>query len=1120
MYELEFTEPCSSRRGMSVEDKRALEQMESSIVKCGSHYQLNLPWKSACPNLPNNYPVAYRRLMSLRKRLVANPELHQMYTAAVEEYASSGFVEMIDLGPLGDKKGVWYMPHHAVTHPNKPGKVRVVFDCASTYQGTSLNQQLLKGPDLVNSLVGVLLRFRMDKVAVTADIEAMFHQVMVTPKDRDYLRFLWWPKGRLHESPKAFRMTVHPFGATSSPCCASFALRRTIEDCRTEYPESTLNLMQRCFYVDDCLFSCGSREEASLLITQFEAIASKGGFHLRKWKCNDDQILQQMMTSASANESVQLTLQSENVQPTLGLKWHLSDDCITFSLRKFEGDCTRRSILSFIAAIYDPLGLIAPVLLRAKQLLQSFVRRGFAWDIQVDGPEREEWYCFLRDTQLLERLRIPRCVRPKPFTDDDMQLHCFSDASEHGYGAAVYVRIVGRNNQIWSTLIMGKSRVSPIRAVTIPRLELTAAVLAVRLAIQAVEELQLDKPPIFWTDSMVVLQLIRCTTKRFTTFIANRLSEIHQFSDPKQWRYVETSANPADIASRGLRVCDGVQMGKWLEGAYFLRLKEVHWPKLPESLSEIPNEWLKKEHVTVHSATLTNTWLDRFASCSSWVKLKRCVATLLRFKRYLLKRCGRGLNNPTDGRLTLSELNEAEVEIVRNVQQISFAEEIKVLGANRQKEAVRCLKRSNCSLKGLCPFLINGILRVGGRLNWAPLPYDARHPVLLPAQHYVTRLIILDCHERNGHVGVSHVLSELRQRYWILHGVSAVRKVLKACARCMIWKAQPCEQQMAPLIEDRCMAYQPAFTAVGVDYFGPLLVKEKRTTGKRYGCIFTCLSVRAVHIEITHAMDTDSFLCAFSRFVSRRGVPLRVYSDNGQNFRGAEGELRGIIRSWNQDKLSRMLNDRNCEWIFNPPYASHRGGAWERLIRSIRTILRVILGNRLVNDEILQTTLVEVERILNQRPLVPNPGHPDEFGAISPSQLLTLTADRALDPEQARIPHRLTRQWRQVQQLSDEFWKRWLTCYLPILQFRQKWHTKRRSLRRGDLVLIADVRTPRGLWPKGIIEEAKAGRDGLVREVLIRTNKGTLRRDVRQVCLLEETLDEEFSEEAKDAGGV
>ncbi|CAH8485099.1 unnamed protein product [Dicrocoelium dendriticum] len=1109
MYEREFDGLDSPRLAMSVNDRRALRLMEASKRKVGTHYEIALPWQAGRPRLPDNRQFALMRLAMLKKRLLKNAALRQAYTKAVEEYIFRGYAELAPVQEQQIKGETWYIPHHSVSHPRKPGKVRVVFDCQASYRGTSLNQQLLSGPDMSNSLVGTLLRFRFHPIAVASDIEAMFHQVKVPIKDRNCLRFLWWKNGNLCSPPIEYRMTVHPFGATSSPSCANFALRQAILDSDCESQTKTKEVAENCFYVDDCLFSVDSVPEATELVIHLTRILSDGGFHLTKWISNRKEVIAHLPDCELKVPGIRYSTGEDCVTTALGLNWNVTQDHLTFLLEGFNKTLTRRAILSFIASVYDPLGLIAPVLLPAKLLLQSFVKRKLDWDEPLPAEDQQAWSKWLSNANGLNNLSVERCINPFGCSVSSVQLHCFSDASEAGYGAALYLRCEAHEGKVSSSLIISKSRVSPIRTVSIPRLELTAAVLNVRMSAKVIEEMALHCSTTFWTDSMVVLKLLRSVNGRFPTYVANRITTIQQYSHPSQWRYVNSKQNPADIASRGLSTSLKKEIHQWLHGPQFLVQPPSSWPMYPENLGELPLEWLRPEVGHVFLVTLEEHWINKFKACPTWTSLRKYFVTLLRFKSYFVAKYLRRAAPDQPAKIESAEIRQATLQIVKLVQSEAFAEEMRLLAYNEPDIPVRNLKSRSCRLRRLKPFLINGILRVGGRLDQLSVPYDARHPILLPGRHFVTRLLILHYHYINGHSGAQHTLYDLQRRYWILGGLSSIRHLLFKCAKCRVNHAKPLSQLMAPVITDQCLTYQPAFTAVGIDYFGPLIVKRGRVHEKRYGCLFSCLTTRAVHIEVSHSMDTDSFLCAFSRFSARRGWPTVIYSDNGQNFHGAEAELRNLLKQLDQTKITKSMLAREVDWKFNPPCASHRGGLWERLIRSTRELLRNILNGEVVTEEVLVTTLTEIERILNDRPLVAVPDSPDSQDAISPRQLLTLSNDQSLEYPPINLPIKMSRRWRQVRHLSDMFWRRWIRVYLPTLQNRQKWLNEIRDLRQGDLVLVCDLRTSRGLWPKGVVEQVIKSKDQLVRQALVRTSKGILRRDVRQLCLLEAYQEEE-----------
>lgn len=286
---------------------------------------------------------------------------------------------------------------------------------------------------------------------------------------------------------------------------------------------------------------------------------------------------------------------------------------------------------------------------------------------------------------------------------------------------------------------------------------------------------------------------------------------------------------------------------------------------------------------------------------------------------------------------------------------------------------------------------------------------------------------------------------------------------------------------------------------LGSIYFGPYDVKQGRSTVKRYGVLFTCLTTRAVHIEIAHTLDTDSCLNAFRRFVCRRGQVAIMRSDNGTNLVATERELRQAIQEWNQLKISDYLMQRGIQWIFNPPAGSHFGGIWERQIRSVRKVLRSVLKEQSINDKCLLTLMCEVESVLNNRPLTTVTDDPADPEPLTPNHLLLMKKQPVLPPGLFKKEDSYNRrQWKQVQYLADLFWKRWVREYLPMLQERQKWTQIRRNLTPGDIVMIVDDSAPRSSWVLGRVKDVK----GLVRHVVIKTKTTTLERPVDKLCLI------------------
>ena len=657
----------------------------------------------------------------------------------------------------------------------------------------------------------------------------------------------------------------------------------------------------------------------------------------------------------------------------------------------------------------------------------------------------------------------------------------------------------------------GKSRVAPLKPVTIPRLELTAAVCSVRVGEQLHQELEysIDRD-IYWTDSKVVLGYIQNESKRFHVFVANRVQEIQEKTSTEQWKYVDTKQNSADEASRGMKVRE-FSTSRWICGPEFLQKNENEWPANDSSKREVPSDDPEVKKATI-MATISDTRypsieerIDRF---SSWHKAKRAVAMCIQYVRKLKARVK---NLDSKGReVRVGDLEAAEHLILREVQHTVFKEEIAALQTTKQQNDLQtrsCLKAKGPLYK-LDPFLDeNEILRVGGRLRRANLSDEVKFPIILPKRSHISKLIIRYFHEKINHQGKGMTLNEIRSNgFWIIDATSSVFIVISSCVKCQKLRGTVQEQKMSDLPEDRMDCYSP-FTYCAVDYFGPFIVKEGRKELKRYGVLFTCMASRAVHVEIANSLTTDSFINAYRRFVSRRGPIRQLRSDQGSNFVGARRELAKALDEMDQERIKAKLLEDSCDWFhfrMNTPASSHMGGVWERQIRSVRNVLSSLLqdNGRQLDDESLRTLMCEAEAIVNSRPLtVNNLTDPDSLSPLTPNHLLTMKTKVLLSPpgvfQSADLYSR--KRWRRVQHLANEFWSRWRKEFLLEKQQRQKWTQDRKNLQIDDIVIMKEDNVPRSEWKLARVSSVYPSADGYVRKVQVVLADGSLDKDGKRI---------------------
>ena len=1135
MFDLDFSER-EKGTAMSHEDIKFCETVESGILHLDDlHYEMPLPFKHQNIQLPKNYAQAEKRLTGLKKRLKADDRYCADYCSFMADIISKGYARKVD-DEFKDEVGrTWYLPHHGIYHPQK-SKVRVVFDCSATFEGQSLNDKLLQGPDLTSNLLGVLTRFRQEKYAFMADIEKMFFQVRVRKEDQSFLRFLWWPNGDLEQKAEEYCMTVHLFGAVSSPACANYALQRTADENEDNYGTEVANTLRRNFYVDDVLKSASSEDKAIDLAKDVKAVCTNGGFNLTKFVGNTERIINSIPDEYRAENVKSLALGQDKlpIERALGVIWCIASDTFNFRIELKDKPCTRRGILSTISSIYDPLGFIAPVVLVGKNILQDICQSN-SWDEPVDDATKSRWEKWRNELCLLESLKVPRSFKPAEFGKIvSAQLHCMSDASTCGYGQCSYLRLEDESGKVHVSFVMGKARVTPKKIVSIPRLELAAATISVNIGDKLKDELEYeDIKDYYWTDSKVVLGFISNESRRFHTYVANRVQLIHEHTTPSQWHYVETALNTADEGSRGMSPKDFVEKAAWITGPDFLKEPAKSWLKEETYEDHVDPDSPEVKNVKVNISTVkeSSDIVKRLRRFSSWFKAKMAVALCLKYKRHLRDRvlakrkvssglasdegpAGRKDVNST--RVNVADLEEAEMEIIKHVQRNEFPSEIKslqdvqekvVYGSRKSDKEKKALFKRTTSLRMLDPVLDgDGVMRVGGRIRKANLPPTLKNPVILPKSSHISSLIISHTH----HSGRGITLNELRScGYWIVSGNAMVRQFISKCVTCRHLRGSQGEQKMADLPKSR-VEPTPPFTYCGVDYFGPWHVQRGRSVVKRYGALFTCLASRAVHIEVADSLETDSFINALRRFISRRGSVREIRCDRGTNFIGAEAELKKAIEEMDDQEIKAELLKESIDWIKNPASASNFGGVWERQIRSIRNVMNGLIrehGSRLDEDS-LRTFLCEAEYTINNRPLtVETLSDPHSAPPLSPSMLLTGKTRLVLPPpgEFKREDMYCRKMWRRTQHMAQEFWSRWCKEYLQQLQARNKWIRPRRNFQVGDVVLLKENQSPRNRWPMAKVVETRPDDQDQVRSVTVLTSNGSrLERPVNKLVLLVE----------------
>ena len=869
---------------MSKEEEFAVKDFHEGLNFDGKNYEVQLPWKRDHPKLENNYRQAVKRLESVERKLKLDPQKAEVYSTAINQYVEKGFAEE---APDQSSEGVVrYLPHHAVFRPDKTTtKCRIVFDASAREEGSvSLNDCVLAGPALQPNLASVLIRFRTHRVGLLADVEKMFLQVKLAPKDRDVHRYLWRDL-RSDETPKVYRMQRLTFGVNSSPFLAIATVHAHVKRYAETFSCAVREILDN-MYVDDCLTGADTDSSALKLRQEMSDIMMAAAFNLTKWASNSETVMDSIEPAKRASSSL-VEFDSSEPLKALGVSWDLVSDCFRFIAPKStissHDPMTKRSLLSLASKTFDPMGLISPFTVRAKILFQELWRRGLEWDDPVDSDIARDWSSWKTESLELKDVAIPRCFGKGITSESLVELHDFGDASPKAYGAAVYLRITDSCGHVAMQLVMSKSRVAPIKTVSLPRLELLAAVINARLLKFVVKAfpVKIDRV-VCWTDSMVTRHWIRRPSSHWKPFVANRVAEIQSTWDPHCWRYVPSKENPADLLTCGLNCDEMISSTLWWNGPHWLPLPPECWPVQPQD-KDAPSQALEEERRMTHSCTaVTVKPLIDMSRYGTWLKLIRVTAYVLRAVKLFKTGCKAKLKE-----LSAEELKQAEFKCYMWIQEEVYKEDLKQLKFGGTLP-------NNSRLLKLDPYYdtADQVIRLGGRLQLAKdLLEESKHQIILPHGHPAVARMVQHVHRQMLHAGPETILSVLRQRVWLTQGRREVKRIIRKCVPCQRQRVGPCVQKMGPLPEERASA-SPAFTHIGTDFAGPLYVKETSGTKKTYICIFTCASTNMVHLELTNTLTTDEFLQAFSRMTSRRGLCNTVWSDNANTFKAASKEIK------------------------------------------------------------------------------------------------------------------------------------------------------------------------------------------------------------------------------------
>ncbi len=1097
-------EQASSELVMTPEEKFVINHFKTKHLrdKDGT-FIVPLPRKSNPPEIGESRSFAIRRYLSLERSLASKGGSAEFNDVMVE-YIHLGHAEPV---PVIDMKKsnneTFYLPVHVVKkESSSTTKVRAVFDAsAKSSTGFSLNDTLAVGPTVHSSLVDVLLRFRSYRYALTADVSKMYRAIKLHQSDKDFHRFFWrkMPDDPLTE----YRMTRVTFGVSASSFAANMAVKQNAIDLTYKYPIAA-EKVHEAFYVDDGLMGADTIAEAIEVQSQFQSLFKEGGFTLRKWNTNEPLILNHVSPELKECQAVHTLPELDHYTKTLGIEWNSSTDHFRVTVAELPEYkvITKRILISDVAKTFDVLGWYSPAIIKVKILFQRLWELKLDWDDPVPHHIQRSWSQWRLELPQLSTKLTPRCHFPKGVTIKGVQLHGFSDASEEAYAAVVYLRSEDTTGTVHMSLITSKTKVAPIKRLTIPRLELCGAHLLADLLYHVKSVLKIPMCGVYaWTDSTIILGWLSGNPRRFKTYVGNRVSLIIDQVPPDRWHHIDGSDNPADCASRGVFPSELLEHHLWWEGPQWLHSPPSEWPRTLNIRADIIPEEVKDlcfiSNLLVGEPLIS---LDRY---SSFNRLKRITAWVLRFINNSKSRNNQELIRKSFV-LSPSETKRSENYWLSILQRAHFNKEIDLLAIGKD------LPRGSCVLP-LNPFIDpNGILRVGGRLRHSNYSYEMRHPAIIHGKHPITRLIVRAEHLRLLHAGPTLLSSSLGVQFHIIRGKGVIRDITRGCVICKRSQAKPIPPMMGQLPVDR-ITPGIVFEKVGIDYAGPVYVKygpvRKPTIVKSYICVFVSLAVKAVHLELVSDLTSQAFIACLRRFIARRGKPTIIMSDHGTNFVGANRELKEFVEFVNEKKsikaISEFCSTQGIDWKFIPERTPHFGGLWESAVKSMKNHLTKVTRDVKLTFEEYSTVITQIEACLNSRPLVAMPADSENIEVLTPGHFLIGRQLEAIpDPSTSFQKITVLRRWDLVQSIVRHFWKRWSVEYVVNLRKLTKWYRSNRNIRIGDIVIINEDGLVPTTWPLGRIIEVHHGKDNVVRVVTVKTVRGVYKRPVMKIAVL------------------
>lgn len=1137
---------------MTLAEERELEVVREGLTYVSGdshsgepHWHTRYPWLEDPISLPNNKRTVEATFLRTEKQLAREPEWKAAYAAQVHDMVDRGAAVKLSHSMIIKWDGpVWYVSHliapnpHSVTTP-----VRLVWNSSQKFRGVSLNDLLMKGPDVLNQIRAVLLRFRGGRYAALGDIRKMYNSVWLEDREMHLHRFLW--RDSEEEELGEYAITRVNIGDKPAGCIAQLAMRETANLPAFTHLEEERRVLQQDSYVDDILTSHDDLDRLKTITANVERILKAGGFEIKPWVFSEQSGRKECIDKLENKTTKTMVLPNQmrdDDNKALGLGYIVEEDklhvmvAINFSKRKKKmrlgqdllleqvraqtpDPLSRRELLSQVSGLYDPLGLVTP----AKQKGAILVRRAFqevkggghtvkeTWDTALSDTLREDAIKLFEEFVQLGKIKFTRALTPSCSTGGPTAI-TFSDGSEHAFGAVMYLRWNSSQGPV-IRLVESKAKLTPLdQRGDAVKAEMCGAVIASRLKryFERNSRIQVDRWYHF-VDSQTILGAIQRDSYGYQSFFANRIGEIQGNTRIQDWWWVSGSQNIADGITRGTTPQELDEGSEWQNGPKFLRLPVEEWPiQSAKELAAMARESVNKLQKKAYVATLT-----RIKAMEE--KLKPDQSQVHEESQVERRRppAGSVIQNLVDTKRFsgLARLVKAVAWLWRAAKKFASHNQVLdspkweavasagVITVRERQDALRDIflaAQEGMTISRVTSDRLvcyrdqdSGLLMCGGRVQ--AFKEDRIGGPILPYDAWVSTLLAREAHNKS-HDGVAGTLLKMRLKAWVIKGRRIAQKVVDSCMACRKLKAKKCQQLMGDLPPERTEPAAP-FEFTSVDLFGPYHVKDdvkRRVAIKVWGVVFCCMASRAIHTELVNTMSTEGFLMAYQRFTAIRGHPRKLWSDPGTNFIGAKPVLEELYRfldSLNKAGLEEAAAKNGTEWTWKilPADSPHRNGAAEAAVRIVKRALHSLGKESSLSYSEFQTTLHIAANLTNERPIDARvQSREDCIQYVTPNCLLLGRASQSGDIRTFDFSCYPYERLRAMQSEVNKFWRSWSQLAGPNLFIRSKWHTAQRNVAIGDVVWLSDQNALRGQFRLGRVVSINPDKSGIVRDVNVR----------------------------------